>query len=64
MAELLAVIGVTVLVLGIVGQGVKLSQTLDTYIAKVKYADKGIEGIPDDVQKTRWLSINLGPIEI
>jgi hypothetical protein len=48
MAELLAVIGVTVLVLGIVGQGVKLSQTLDTYIAKVKYADKGVEGIPDD----------------
>jgi len=61
MAESLAVIGVTALVLGIVGKGVKLSQTLDTYIAKVKYAGKDVKSIPDDVQKTWWFSINLGP---
>lgn len=52
MAEVIAILGVISSVVGVAAEGLKLSQTLNTYIESVKFAEKDIQGIARDVKHT------------
>ena len=60
MAEVIAVLGVINSVVGIAAEGLKLSQTLNTYINNVKFAEKEIRGIARDVKHTAVVIGQLG----
>ena len=52
MAEAILVLGVIGSVVGIAAEGVKLSQTLNTYIENVRYAEKEIKLMAREVKGT------------
>lgn len=52
MAEVIAILGVISSVVGVAAEGLKLSQTLNTYIESVKFAEKDVQGIARDVKHT------------
>ena len=52
MAEVIAVLGIISSVVGVAAEGLKLSQTLNTYTTNVKFAEKDIQGIARDVKHT------------
>ena len=60
MAEIVAVIGIVGSVAGVAAEGIKLSNTLNSYISQVKYAAKEIQGVTNDVRDTTVVLQQLG----